>query len=217
MLEKEISEQLHSLIESPTTTHLPRHKWLEYITGCLDHATTIAQEPQLRAHEARAMLLQVIGNGTHFHNRFMLEAALEQARYAPMMLTNTPKDDAQERQWLLEKRWQAMKEAQQTHIPLPNDMLDMLNHNVQKAIHATCFANYRVGPMLQFFAEMLNIAYKLHDSGQPAHQLEEELGASSSIWRRYELKSERFKQEDGMIESFFDNGAAFPGPSNQIH
>lgn len=203
-IEATLHQHIFNFVDDPLTGYMPSHKWLEFIAGCVEHAVTIASEPQLRANEARAMLKQVIGHDTPLYRQFKLEAALERARYEPVMLQDGGGNSTQKRDLLLNKRWHAMKLAQQEHAPLPVAMLDILDHAVDSAIQAPCFANYRIGPMLQFFAEMLQIARQLHHNGQASNLLADKIMESSTLWRRYALKSERFKEEEAKaIESFY--------------
>lgn len=206
LLEKTLYAYIEDFATKDAIRYLPRHKWLEFVAGCVEEMGHIAKSTQLHPHEARAMLSQAIGENSLSFQKFQLEAALEQARYEPIMLLEDVKDEISQRKILLQKRWEKMKAAQQAHAPLPQEMMQTLNQTVENAIQADCFANYRTGPMLQFFAEMLHIAYNLNAEGQAFHDLQDELSPNANLWRRHMLKSGRFAQE----EEDYDNVASSP-------
>ena len=186
-----VSEHIRSFADLPEAAYVPSHKWFEFISGCVGHAVSIAQETQLRPHEARAMLQQVIGHNAPLSRQFRLDAAMERARYEPMMLSHASLDQNTKRTALLIKRWNAMRAVQQEHAPLSSEALAIVQINVERAIHEDAFANYRVGPMLQFFAEMLTQASS-YDDEHELSLLESKIGPTSAIWRRFALKSARF-------------------------
>lgn len=190
-LARAIQSHVREMADAPSASYIPRYKWLEYISGCVSHAVSIAQETQLRDHEARAMLHQIIGKDTVMRKQFEYDAALEQARYQPIMLLETLPDSHAKRTELLKKRWQAMCAVQQSHMPLSHDTLLILDAAVHEAMLAEEFSDYRIGPMLQFFADMLLQAVSAEDDGN-IDQLESLIGRNSRLWRRFALKSSRF-------------------------
>lgn len=196
LLQTDLHAHIHEVAHDPETRYTPSHKWLEFISDCVDHTVTIAEEHQLRANEARAMLRQVIGKDTPVYQKFKLDAALERARYEPIMLQENADTNSTEREQLLMKRWGAMKTAQQAHDPISQDMLETLDESVVKAVSAPCFANYRVGPMLQFFTEMLQTANRLHRSNRTSDRLTSLIDTDSNLWKRYALKSARFEEPE---------------------
>jgi hypothetical protein len=192
-----LKTHINGFADTAETHYIPSHKWLEFIAGCVEHAVAIADETQLRPHEANAMLQQMIGPTTPLYKKFMLDAAMERARYEPIMLApQSELDESKTRISLLTKRWQAMKHAQQSHAPLSDSMLDILDATVMQAVDAPYFANYRIGPMLQFFSEMLQMASRLQRNGEASACLSDYVDSSSNLWRRYRLKSARFETQE---------------------
>lgn len=192
-LVRTVNSQIQAVADAPESAYVPRHKWLEFITGCVSHALSIAQETHLRTHEARAMLQQLIGAHAPLSKQFYYDAALEQARYEPIMLTAAVSQKISERTQILQKRWQAMCAVQQAHQPLSASSLASLDYYVASAIEDPAFCNYRTGPMLQFFADMLLHASTCEAENIP-EMLESKIGQQSPLWRRFALKSSRFSK-----------------------
>ncbi len=190
-LHETLRQHVKDIAEMPDASYLPRHKWLEYLSAILSHAQSIAQESQLRGYEASAMLRQLIGSGAPLHKQLRYDAALEEARYAPMMLLSSEKESP--RHELLHKRWRAMLAVQQVHMPLSEDSIALLNSAVEIAISDPAFQHYRTGPMLQFFAEMLLSASECEAECTTA-ELGKKIGPHSAHWKRFALKSARFSK-----------------------
>ena len=174
-MESMIRDHIRAVANAPESAYMPSHKWFEFISGCVGHAVSIAQETHLRPHEARAMLDQLIGNNAPLSRQFKLDAALERARYEPMMLGYNALDHHAKRTALLIKRWNAMRAVQQEHAPLSDEALTIVQIYVERAIHELAFANYRIGPMLQFFSEMLTKASSL-EADDAISKLERSIG-----------------------------------------
>lgn len=181
------------ILARPDIRYMPAFKLLDMLAGMVNTAAEIAAEPQLRRNEAQGLLDAHISDTAPLIVDFMLEAALERARYEPMMLDADDADALAYRNLMLGKRWQAMLAAHQAHAPLPPEWTQAVGDAVINVISASTFADYRVGPLLQFFAEMLGIARQLHDTAAPLTQLPAHIGEQSALWKRYALKGARFR------------------------
>lgn len=181
------------ILARPDIRYMPAFKLLDVVAVMVNTAADIAAESQLRRNEAQALLDSHISDTAPLVVDFMLEAALERARYEPMMLEADDADALAYRNLLLGKRWQAMLTAHQAHAPLPPEWTQTIGDAVISVISAPAFADYRIGPLLQFFAEMLAIARQLHETAAPLAQLCEHIGEQSALWKRYALKNARFR------------------------
>jgi hypothetical protein len=103
------------LLAHPDIRYMPAFKLLDLLAEMVNTASAIAEEPQLRRNEAQALLDSHISNNAPLIAQFMLEAALERARYEPMMLEAADTDAMAYRNLTLTKRWQAMLAAHQAH------------------------------------------------------------------------------------------------------
>ena len=121
----------------------------------------------------------------------MLEAALERARYEPLML-HLQHDHTTEREIILQLRWAAMRAAHQEKVSLPESWIDAIDTAVENALLSEDFRRFRQGPLLQLFAEMLGAARKLHKQGESVQALEAALSEHGALWRRYALKTARY-------------------------
>jgi len=196
LLKGMVKRRAAEILAHPDIRYVPAFKLLDLVAEIVNVAHEITLEPQLRQHEASALLQSHISDTSPMVNQFMLDAALERARYEPMMLDAPGADALTFRNLMLAKRWHAMRDAHQTHSDLPNSWADAVSHAVEQAIAAPAFADYRVGPLLQFFAEMLQQARNLHDSAATLTQLEDHIGPQSPLWKRYALKAARYKSHE---------------------
>lgn len=194
LLRSQLRTRAQEILSHADIRYMPAFKILDLLAEMVNTASAIAQEPQLRPQEATALLHAHMSDTSPLVREFMLEAALERARYAPMMLDATDADGLAYRNLTLEKRWQAMRTAHQSLTQLPDDWIAHVDQHVASAIHAPVFASYRTGPLMQLFAEMLQTARNLHESAAPLHQLAELLDPQSPLWRRYALKAGRYKE-----------------------
>lgn len=174
--------------------YMPAFKLLDLVAEMVNTASAIAEEPQLRRNEAQALLDSHISNNAPLIAQFILEAALERARYEPMMLEANDADALAYRNLTLTKRWQAMLAAHQAHSKLPVEWSQAVSAQVALAIASPTFAEYRVGPLLQFFAEMLATARQFHETLTPLDQLAAHIGEQSPLWKRYALKATRYRE-----------------------
>ncbi len=186
------------LLERPDVRYMPVFKVLDLLATLVNIATAIADAPQLRPAEVQALLRESLSDGTALIRHFLLEAALERARYEPIMLHDAPPSSEQLREQMLERRWAAMRATHQEWAGLPDAWLDILDQAVEHALEAEEFREYRQGPLLQLFAEMLSLARGLHQQGASPERLARALDESGALWRRYALKSERYRAREPM-------------------
>lgn len=184
-----------TILAHPDIRYMPAFKLLDLLAEMVNTAAQISEEHQLRRNEATALLQSHTSDTSPLVSQFLLEAALERARYEPMMLDAGDADGLAYRNLTLSKRWQAMLVAHQAHYALPDAWQHATTEGVAQVISAPAFAEYRVGPLLQFFTEMLQKARELHENEAPLSALAEHIGEGSALWKRYALKNKRFKQQ----------------------
>lgn len=182
------------ILEHPDVKYMPAFKVMDLISEMVTHAADIDAEKQLREIEAVKCLEAEFTTSAPLLRGFLLEAALERARYEPLMLTGEFNDAAAHRASLLGRRWRAMREAHTRTHPLPEAWLHTLDNVITLVISAPTFRNYRVGPLLQMFAEMLQYARQLHEHHMPIETLIAHVDEKSSLWKRYKLKAKRFRE-----------------------
>jgi hypothetical protein len=195
-LRERIRQRARELLVHPDIRYMPAFKILDLLAALVNAASATAIEPQLRRHEALALLNAQISDASPLIRQFMLEAALERARYEPMMLDTNGVDAATRRTLTLTKRWRSMCDAHQSHTPLPPEWLAAVSAAVDQAIRAPAFSSYRQGPLLQLFADMLQTARRLHSEGKSLTQLQRALKPSSALWKRYALKATRYRKAE---------------------
>lgn len=213
-LRQQVRSRASTLFAHPDMRYMPAFKLLDMLAEMVNLASAISAEPQLRTSEATALLASHISDHAPLVQDFLLEAALERARYAPIMLSPTDAEGLNYRNLLLEKRWDAMASAHQQLAPLPADWLSAVAEQVRAAIHAPAFSTYRVGPLLQCFAEMLSHARQMHETRAALAQLPTLIGPQSALWKRYQLKASRYRErEDGaLLASHLPDQARMPTP-----
>lgn len=187
-------ERALALLSLPDARYMPAFKILDMLSAMVAIAGAIAEATQLRANEVRSLLRESLGDDTKLVRQFMLEAALERARYEPLMLAARTHDAKAERELILNRRWAAMRAAHQEKAALPEAWMDIVDSGVERALAADDFQRFRQGPLLQLFAEMLGLARKLHQQGEPLATLETALAKSGVLWRRYALKTARYRE-----------------------
>ncbi len=211
LLQKQVRERAAELLGNPDTRYMPAFKILDLLAVMVNTATDVADEPQLRAHEATALLRANLADSTPLVKQFVLDAALERARYEPMMIVES--DDISHRDAALHKRWDAMLAAHQELEPLPAEWETEISAAVASVMKAEAFHEFRQGPLLQLFAEMLTTARKLHREKATLKRLREALGPDAPLWKRYALKATRYgeKPDD---ESSLPAESRVPTPPN---
>ncbi|MFZ4124957.1 MAG: hypothetical protein ACOYJ2_02645 [Rickettsiales bacterium] len=191
-----VRKHAHGILEHPDVKYMPAFKVMDLISEMVNHAADIDAEKQLREIEAVKCLEAEFATNAPLLRSFVLEAALERARYEPLMLIGEFDDATAHRASLLDRRWRAMREAH-THVhSLPEAWLHALDSAVTLVISAPTFREYRVGPLLQMFAEMLQYARQLHEHHMPIESLTAHINEKSALWKRYKLKAKRFREAD---------------------
>jgi hypothetical protein len=189
-----VRERALNLLSHDDVRYMPAFKILDMLAALVNIGVAIAESTQLRPIEVRALLRESLSDGTALIRQFMLEAALERARYEPLMLPEAP-SSMNERDLILQRRWAAMRAAHQEKSQLPDDWMDAVDSAVELALASKDFHRFRQGPLLQLFAEMLSIARKLQQQRSLLVTLVDAIAENSPLWRRYALKSARFSEK----------------------
>jgi hypothetical protein len=191
-----IRTHARNILEHPDVKYMPAFKVMDLISEMVGRAADIDAEKQLREIEAIKLLEAELAPNAPLLRGFVLEAALERARYEPLMLLGEFTDAAAHRASLLHMRWQSMREAHCSTHALPEPWLAMLDDSVTLVITSKTFREYRVGPLLQMFAEMLQYARQLHENRMPVLALAAHIDEKSALWKRYKLKAKRFRETE---------------------
>lgn len=196
-----VTTSAKSILSHPEVHYVPGHKITELMADLVNIAASIASEGWLSEAQATDQWHQLTAHESPLVQSFLAEAKMEKARYEPIMLAeqyNTPRG---ERNAILRLRLKRMLEARQTHLPLPSSFVRALRMAGDRAIHAECFATYRIGPMLQFFADMIRQADQIAD-----HTFDEFAGVATinhtlreegNLWKLYRHKAPRFRAKPG--------------------
>lgn len=187
-------ERCADLLSLSDVRYMPAFKILDLLGAMIEIAAAIAQATQLRPNEVRALLRESFCDDTALMRQFMLEAALERARYEPMMLDTQGQNPAHARSMLLKRRWLAMREAHQQKFTLPEAWMQAVDEAAHHAMTAADFTDYRMGPLLQMLAEMLALSRKTYQQHDTIDSLTQALSPQGAIWRRYALKAKRYGQ-----------------------
>lgn len=185
-------ERCADLLSLSDVRYMPAFKILDLLGAMIEIAAAIAQATQLRPNEVRALLRESFCDDTALMRQFMLEAALERARYEPIMLEANTQNPAHARSTLLTRRWLAMRTAHQEKFTLPDDWLEAVDTAAYRAMNAADFSEYRLGPVLQMLAEMLALSRKTYQQHGNIEHLASALSPQGAIWRRYALKAKRY-------------------------
>jgi len=217
LLHQQVRTRAEELLANPDTRYMPAFKILDLLAVMVNTATDVAAESQLRAHEATALLRANLADNAPIIRQFVLDAALERARYEPMMIVES--EDISHRDLALHKRWEAMLSAHQALEPLPADWETTIGHGVATIIAAPDFHAFRQGPLMQLFAEMLQTARHLHRESASLAQLEAALGPDAPLWKRYALKATRYGEKHSASDGTLPPESRIPTPPNspQMH
>ena len=217
LLKSQVRDRAAELLGTPDTRYMPAFKILDLLAAMVNIASEVAAEPQLRVHEATALLRSNLSDNAPLVRQFALDAALERARYEPMMLAES--GELSHRDAALHKRWEAMLSAHQSHQPLPAEWETSITRSVESVMAAEAFHAYRQGPLLQLFAEMLQTARHLYHEQASLAQLEAALGPDAPLWKRYALKAARYEQKRSDDASTLPSEQRIPTPpaSPQVH
>lgn len=183
-----------NLLSLPDARYMPAFKILDMLAAMVAIAAAINNATQLRTNEVHALLRESFSDDTKLMRHFMLEAALERARYEPLMLEVKVTNPRAERSMILERRWQAMRTAHHEKVALPNAWMDIIDAAVNRALTAEIFLDFRSGPLLQMLAEMLALARKMQQQNESLASLEKALSPRGDLWRRYALKTIRYRE-----------------------
>ena len=189
-----VRERASTLLGHPDVRYMPAFKILDMLAALVNLAAAVADAPQLRPNELRALMRESLSDTAPLIHHFMLEAALERVRYEPLMLMPNPLDEASERERVLQLRWAAMRAAHQEKAALPESWVDAIDTAVEHVLAAKEFRHFRQGPLLQFIAEMLAAARKLHVQKATLEELVAALSDHGALWKRYALKTSRFTE-----------------------
>lgn len=210
-LRQMVRARASEILAHPDIRYMPAFKILDLLAEMVNTASAVALEPQLRAVEARALVRETLTDQSPLVRQFMLEAALERARYEPMMIESHGIDALTYRNLTLRKRWAAMMHAHQALATLPEAWMLAVNDAVERAILSDIFQSYRTGPLLQFFAEMLQAARQLHAASAPIETLQSSLAPESGLWKRYALKAARYQEKNPEEAQALPAHARIPG------
>ena len=190
-----VRERATTLLSHDDVRYMPAFKILDMLAALVNIAGAIMEAHQLRPNEVKALLRESFSDGTPLIRQFMLEAALERARYEPLMIATPASEATVERDIILHRRWAAMRAAHQEKAQLPDDWMDAVDSAVEHAMAVKDFQHFRQGPLLQMFAEMLATARKLHQQVESLDTLESAISDHGALWRRYALKTARFSEK----------------------
>ncbi len=210
-----VHERAAALFEHPDIRYMPTFKSLDLLAEMVNLAAEIDQSPQLRANEATSLLRASISDNAPLIRQFILDAALERARYEPMMLSGA--HDIPHRDLALRKRWRAMLDAHQELQPLPPEWCETLTHAAEAVITAESFHHFRQGPLMQLFAEMLQTARQLQQEQAPLDALEHALSKASPLWKRYALKATRYGEKPTDTPGTLPAESRVPTPPESPH
>lgn len=208
-----ITDRAKQLLASPDTHYLPGYKLTELMADLINIAATISAEGWLSHQEAIEHFIHATSDNSPLVLEFMATAKMERARYEPIMLTQRYDTPQAERNEILRVRLKRMLLARQSHDPLPHSFVRAIRIAGHRAIHAPCFATYRIGPMLQFFCDMIKQAEHIHittyDEMQGVAILNHTLREESPIWKLYRHKAARFsaKPDDPLHNNHFPTRA----------
>ena len=198
------------LLSHPDARYMPAFKILDLLADFVNHAQAIAEAPQLNPAEAKALLREALADSTPRIRQFMLDAALERARYAPIMLPPASEYNDQ-RLALLHQRWAAMRAAHQERAQLPESWIDAIDSAVEAVLAAPEFQHFRHGPLLQYFSEMLAAARVLYHPDAPIESLTHALREGGTLWKSYALKSRRYADKRAAHPAVCLNTMPLPG------
>ena len=196
-----VTETARGILHRTDVHYMPGHKITELMANLVNVAATIASEGWLTEEQAVQQWQHLTAADSALVLSFLSEARMEKARYEPVMLPEHYQTPRAERNAILRLRLKRMLEARQTYDPLPSSYVRALRIAGDRAIMAECFATYRIGPMLQFFADMIRHADQIAD-----HTFDEFVGVASinhvlredgNLWKLYRHKAPRFRAKPG--------------------
>lgn len=189
------------ILSHPDMHYVPGYKITELMADMVNIAASVHAEGWLAADESFQQLKEALGPDGIIRQAFLADAAMERARYEPIMLAETYGSPLAERNAILSLRLKRLLAARQTFDPLPNSYVRSVRMAGNRAIHAECFKIYRIGPMLQFFADMIKQADQIsettYDEFEGIAALSETLREDGRLWKLYRHKAPRFAAKAG--------------------
>ena len=196
-----VTEIASNMLKSHDLHYVPGHKITELMADLVNVAASISSEGWLTPEEARRQFDAHTGTASPLIQAFFQEAKMEKARYEPIMLPERYDNPRAERNAILIYRLKRMLAARQEYDPLPSSYIRAVRMAGTRAIQAQCFATYRIGPMLQFFSDMISQANQVNE-----HSFDEYAGLASiahllreegNLWKLYRHKAPRFQAKPG--------------------
>ncbi len=196
-----VTDAALQVLGHPDVEHVPGYKITSLMADMVNIAASISSDGWLTNDEALARLESHLDLSGPLIQYFLADARIERARYEPVMLTEDHTSPATERNAILNERFHRMIDARQTYSPLPHSFVDEIAEAAELAIQADEFRYYRSGPMLQFFADMIQqadmIAEDTFDEDEGIQRLRRILSDNGRLWKIYRAKSARFSAPDG--------------------
>lgn len=208
-----VCESANRLLSHPDAHYMPDYKLTELMANLVNVAASISSEGWLSPEESLQQFRSCSGLDSQLALEFLANARMERARYEPIMLAERFESPRSERNAILRMRLKRMLAARQTYDPLPGSFVRAIRIAGQRAIQAPCFATYRIGPMMQFFADMITqadqIADTTYDEFAGIAALNHVLREEGNLWKLYRHKAPRFsaKPGDPLHEGVFTNRA----------
>ena len=189
------------ILVHPDMNYVPGYKITELMADMVNVAASIAAEGWLSQAEAQQQLDSMLGTDSAVIRSFLSAAAMERARYEPVMLAERYHSPLAERNAILSLRLKRMLAARQTYDPLPQSYVRAVRMAGHRAIHADCFRIYRIGPMLQFFDDMIKqadqVAQTTYDEFAGLAIISDLLREEGRLWKLYRHKAPRFSAKAG--------------------
>lgn len=196
-----VTEVANSIMSDADLQFVPGYKVTELMADLVNIAASISSEGWLSEEEAVQQFATYTSDQSPLVQAFLSDAKMEKARYEPVMLAETYETPHSERNAILRLRLKRMLSARQTYDPLPSSYIRAIRMAGDRAIHAECFATYRAGPMLQFFADMIRqadqIADATFDEFEGVAAINYTLREEGQLWKLYRHKAPRFRAKPG--------------------
>jgi hypothetical protein len=185
------------ILSAADLRYIAGHKVTELMANIVNLAASISAEGWLSDKQAMVNFRECTRLGSPLTAQFLTAAAMEKARYEPIMLTQAAQTPLAERNALLRIRLTRMLQARQAYAPLPDAYLHILQAATERVLNASCFATYRPGPLLQFVDEMIQLADQIHaqpfDMLQGCAALSDALKEEGRLWKLFRFKATRFQ------------------------
>lgn len=194
---EEVSATARRILTQTELHYMPSYKITELLADLVNLAASISSEGWLSQEESVAQWHRCTASTSTLVQSFLSEARMEKARYEPIMLADRHRTPRSERNAILRLRLKRMLDARQTYAPLPSSFVRAVRMAGDRAIHAECFSTYRIGPMLQMFADMIRHANQVSDQTfdefAGLESLSYLLREEGTLWKLYRHKAPRFR------------------------